>query len=124
MSQRHANLGHADEPATGWKGRAYVEIQSIRFGCGRDRSFHQLSPCGSALCAVVVWLRDKDSPGNVGERVFYDMEPAGENQWRGSTFNPEDGKTYSGKMSLAGGALTTAGYVLGRLICKSFLEPL
>lgn len=80
----------------------------------------KLSPCGSALCGVVVWLRDKDAPGHIGQRVFYDMEPAGENQWRGSAFNPEDGKTYSGKMSLAGGALTTAGCVLGGLICKSF----
>lgn len=80
----------------------------------------QFSHCGSALCGAVVWLRDKDSPAHIGQRVFYDMEPAGEGQWRGSAFNPDDGKTYSGKMSLAGGTLTTAGCVLGGLICKSF----
>jgi hypothetical protein len=41
MSQRHANIRDADEPVTGRKGRVYVEIQSIRFGCGRDRRLHR-----------------------------------------------------------------------------------
>ena len=48
------------------------------------------------------------------------MKPAGDNAWKGSAFNPEDGKIYSGKMTLAGDSLTTAGCVLGGLICKSF----
>ncbi len=80
----------------------------------------KFSHCGGALCGAVVWLRDKDSPAHIGQRVFYDMKPAGENEWRGSAFNPDDGKTYSGKMSLSGGALTTAGCVLGGWICKSY----
>ncbi len=80
----------------------------------------KFSPCGSGLCGAVVWLRDKGSPAHIGQRVFYDLKPAGENQWRGSAFNPDDGRTYSGKMSLFGGTLTTAGCVLGGLICKSF----
>jgi uncharacterized protein (DUF2147 family) len=80
----------------------------------------RFSPCGGGLCGVVVWLRDKGSPAHVGQRVFYDMKAAGEDEWRGAAFNPEDGKTYSGKMSLAGATLTTAGCALGGLICKSF----
>ena len=80
----------------------------------------KFSSCGSALCGVVAWNRDKDAPAHIGQQVFFDMIPAGENLWKGSAFNPEDGKTYSGKMTLAGGTLTTAGCVLGGLICKSF----
>ncbi|MGO8739194.1 DUF2147 domain-containing protein [Rhodoblastus sp.] len=80
----------------------------------------RFSHCGVALCGVVVWLRDKDSPAHIGQRVFWGMKPSGDNQWRGSAFNPDDGHTYSGKMSLSGGALNTAGCVLGGLICKSF----
>ena len=34
-------------------------------------------------------------------------------------FNPEDGKTYTGKMSLSGGTLTTQGCAMGGMICKS-----
>ena len=61
----------------------------------------------------------KDDPGKVGQQVFFDMKPSGENAWKGSAFNPEDGKTYSGKMTLSGDHLVTAGCVLGGLICKS-----
>jgi uncharacterized protein (DUF2147 family) len=47
------------------------------------------------------------------------MKPKGDNVWTGSAFNPEDGKTYNGKLTLGGDQLTTAGCVLGGLICKS-----
>ena len=80
----------------------------------------KFSHCGAALCGVVVWLRDKDLPAHIGQRVFYDMKPSGEDQWRGSAFNPDDGHTYSGKMTLSGGSLTTAGCVMGGWICKSY----
>ena len=77
--------------------------------------------CGSdAVCGSLSWLRDpKNDPGKVGQQVFFDMKPKGEDVWAGSAFNPEDGKTYSGRMTLAGDHLTTAGCVLGGLICKS-----
>jgi len=75
---------------------------------------------GDAVCGSLSWLRDpKNDRGKVGQQVFFDMKPKGEDVWAGSAFNPEDGKTYSGKMTLAGDHLTTAGCVLGGLICKS-----
>ncbi len=80
----------------------------------------KFAPCAAALCGFVVWNSEKDAPAHIGERVFYDMAPAGENHWQGSAYNPEDGKTYSGKLTLAGDSLATAGCVLGGLICKSF----
>jgi len=81
----------------------------------------RFSKCGGdALCGTVVWLKDPaTSKSKVGQRVFYDMKPNGSGAWAGSAFNPEDGKTYSGKMTLSGNRLTTAGCVLGGMICKS-----
>jgi uncharacterized protein (DUF2147 family) len=79
----------------------------------------RFAPCGGAVCGVIVWLRDKDSEAKVGQRIFFGMKPTGANTWAGSAFNPEDGKTYSGKMTLSGNTLSTAGCVLGGLICKS-----
>lgn len=76
--------------------------------------------CGSgALCGSISCLRDPNDPGKVGQQVFFDMKPRDENSWTGSAFNPEDGKTYSGKMTLSGERLVTAGCVFGGLICKS-----
>jgi uncharacterized protein (DUF2147 family) len=79
----------------------------------------QFSPCGAALCGVIVWLKRADSKAHVGQQVFFDMTRADQNSWTGKAFNPEDGKTYSGKMVLNGKKLKTSGCVLGGLICKT-----
>ena len=71
------------------------------------------------LCGSIIWLRDPSGPAKVGQQVFFDMKPHGDNAWTGSAFNPEDGKTYLGKMTLTGDRLVTAGCVFGGLICKS-----
>jgi uncharacterized protein (DUF2147 family) len=55
------------------------------------------------------------------QKVFYDMTLSGDDAWVGKAFNPDDGKTYTGKMTLSGGKLTTAGCVFGGLICKSYV---
>ena len=80
----------------------------------------KIAPCGAALCGHIVWLKDAaSSAAKIGERVFFDMKPDGDNYWAGSAYNPEDGKTYTGKMTLSGNTLTTKGCVLGGIICKS-----
>lgn len=79
----------------------------------------RIAPCGAALCGAIAWVKDPSGPGKVGQRVFYDMKPNGAGAWSGKAFNPEDGKTYTGKMTLSGSTLTTSGCVLGGLICKS-----
>lgn len=79
----------------------------------------RFAPCGAAVCGSISWLKDTTGNGKVGQRVFFDMKPSGDNAWAGAAFNPEDGKDYSGKMTLAGDHLTTAGCVFGGLICKS-----
>jgi len=80
----------------------------------------KFAPCGGALCGTLVWLKPGvETPAKIGQKVFFDMKPAGANAWAGSAFNPEDGKTYSGKMSLAGDTLTTQGCAMGGIICKS-----
>ncbi len=79
----------------------------------------RMAPCGDMVCGTIVWLKDGDTPSRVGQRVFYNMKESGANSWSGNAFNPEDGKTYSGKMSLSGNTLTTSGCVLGGLICRS-----
>jgi uncharacterized protein (DUF2147 family) len=78
----------------------------------------RMAPCGDGFCGHITWLRDANSPTKLGERVFYALKPSGEG-WAGSAYNPEDGKTYSGKVTVAGSSMTTSGCVLGGLICKS-----
>jgi uncharacterized protein (DUF2147 family) len=79
----------------------------------------RMAPCGGGVCGVVSWLKDPaNSESKVGQRVFYDMKPDG-GGWTGKAFNPDDGKTYTGKATVSGSSMTTQGCVLGGLICKS-----
>jgi uncharacterized protein (DUF2147 family) len=76
--------------------------------------------CGDAICGNIVWIKaGVDTPAKVGQRLFFGMKPTGPNTWSGSVVNPDDGKTYTGTMSLSGGTLTTEGCALGGMICRS-----
>lgn len=79
----------------------------------------RMAPCGGGICGTVTWLKNPDSPGKVGQQVFFGMKPSGAGSWSGSAFNPEDGKTYSGSASVSGASLTTKGCALGGLVCKT-----
>ncbi|MCI4680045.1 DUF2147 domain-containing protein [Rhodoblastus acidophilus] len=79
----------------------------------------RFAPCGGALCGTVVWLKNPHSKARVGQRVFFDMVRADQNSWAGRAFNPQDGKTYSGRMVVSGKKLRTSGCVFGGLICKT-----
>ena len=78
----------------------------------------RIAPCGDSLCGTLAWVKE-EGKAQVGQRIFYNMKENGPNSWTGNAFNPEDGKTYSGKMSLSGNMLTTAGCALGGIVCRS-----
>jgi uncharacterized protein (DUF2147 family) len=81
----------------------------------------RFAPCGSALCGTIVWLKETKGPAKVGQKVFFDMVSSGADAWTGKAFEPSSGKEYAGKITLAGDSLTTAGCVMGGLICKSIV---
>ena len=81
----------------------------------------RFAPCGQAMCGTIVWLKETKGPAKVGQKVFYDMVSSGADNWTGKAFEPSSGKEYTGKMTLAGDSLTTAGCILGGLICKSIV---
>jgi uncharacterized protein (DUF2147 family) len=81
----------------------------------------RFSPCGEdAVCGSLAWKNDPSGPAKIGQKLFFNMRPKGDNAWAGSAFNPNDGKSYSAKLTLSGDHLLTAGCVLGGLICQSF----
>lgn len=80
----------------------------------------RMTKCGDAICGTITWLKDPaNTKSKVGQRVFFDMKPNGADAWAGKAFNPEDGQTYSGKITLSGSSMTTAGCVAGGWICRS-----
>jgi uncharacterized protein (DUF2147 family) len=72
--------------------------------------------CGGKLCAKVVSSKDKSAEGKV---IMTGAAKSGDNQWKGDLLNTEDGKTYSGVVTMEGPkALNLKGCALAGLICK------
>jgi uncharacterized protein (DUF2147 family) len=92
----------------------------------------RIKKCGAGYCGFVVQTttpagKDIHNPNPslrsrsvMGLEVLINMEPAGSNVWAGSTYNAEDGQTYSAKISLQSEqALSIQGCVPGGGACGS-----
>ena len=56
----------------------------------------------------------------MGVTIVIGMKPAGTDKWSGQVYNAEDGKTYSGSVTMQGAnALKLEGCALGGLLCKA-----
>ena len=98
----------------------------------------EIAKCGEKYCGTIVWLKDpnypegsKDgAPGTpkidhhnpdlqlrktpiIGLRIVHDFSFAGENLWTdGKVYDPKNGKTYKGKMTLVSPTqLDLRGYI-------------
>jgi len=75
--------------------------------------------CGGKLCAKITAVKDQSRASTVGTVIMTGAPKSGDNEWRGDLLNTEDGKTYSGVVTLEGsGGLNLKGCALGGLICK------
>jgi uncharacterized protein (DUF2147 family) len=90
----------------------------------------RIAPCGGNVCGTVVWTKnaaqkDEHNPNaalknrNVVGINMITMKPDGNRKWSGSLYNPQDGKTYSGSLSLNdANSLSLSGCVAG-IFCRS-----
>ena len=98
----------------------------------------RIADCGGAICGNIVWLKEpNDDAGKpktdqnnadaskrnrpiIGVGIVLSMKPSGTDKWAGQVYNAEDGKTYSGSVTLTGtNSLKLEGCALGGLVCKS-----
>ena len=94
--------------------------------------------CGPALCGAIAWLKEPNDPETgqpktdkhnadaskrnrplIGVTIVIGMKPAGTDKWAGEVYNAEDGKTYTGNITMQNAnALKLEGCALGGLLCK------
>jgi uncharacterized protein (DUF2147 family) len=75
--------------------------------------------CDDAKCGTLVWIKPGlDTKLKVGQRMFFDIRPADANSWTARA-TPGGDTVYAGKISIEGSTLTTAGCIVGGLICRS-----
>lgn len=82
-----------------------------------------VAPCGAAYCGTI--SRTFQNGGteyeseNKGKQIVIGMVAAGDGSYAGQVWRPSNNKTYVGKMTVAGNALTLKGCVAGGLICAA-----
>lgn len=101
-----ASSAYAAEPFGTW----------TRPSTGTQVSFYD---CSGKLCGKVVGVKDQTKKDTIGKVIMTGAAKAGDNTWKGDLLNLEDGKTYSGVVTLEGPkALNLKGCALGGLVCK------
>lgn len=91
-------LAHADPIEGNWK--------------TESGSTAAIDTCAGGYC---ITLKSGEHAG----RQIGTFQPSGEGKYSGKITDPANDKTYSGKASLSGNALTMGGCVLGGLICRN-----
>lgn len=81
----------------------------------------EMAACGNRICGTLIQAMDAQgqpmaSP-NVGRLIVWDMEPAGNGQYRnGQVWAPDRNRTYNSRMELRGDRLGVSGCVL--MFCR------
>ena len=89
----------------------------------------RIAKCGAALCGTIIsstYQKDVNNPdpklrdrNMVGVQMISDIRPSSDG-YSGQLYNPQDGKTYTGKLRVTGPkTLQLSGCVFGGLICRS-----
>lgn len=81
---------------------------------GTTVNFYQ---CGGGLCAKIVGVTDASKKSTIGTVIMSGAKPNGPGKWKGSLLNTEDGKRYSGYVTMTGGGLHLEGCAAG-IFCK------
>ena len=81
----------------------------------------EIAACGNRICGVLIQAMDargqQMASPNVGRQIVWDMEPAGNGQYRnGQVWAPDRNRTYNSRMELRGDRLGVSGCVL--MICR------
>lgn len=113
---------------------AYSQSTEDAFGTWRhpdNGSLIQVSKCGGGLCAKIVKVQDpsRTDVQNPDEKlrkrpvegivIMNGGQKVGDNKWEGQLYNTQDGKTYSGTVTVVSkDQLKLEGCVLGGLICQ------
>jgi len=83
----------------------------------------EFAMCGDYLCGEIVSGDGVDSETGesvVGIQMLFDLERHSDTEWQGRMYNPEDGRTYMGKVTiLSPDEVRMSGCIVGGLICRS-----
>lgn len=97
---------------------ASSELTSGVWARGDGAAKIRISPCGEALCAINIWIRNPGSE-KVGDRLVLNVRPTAPGVFEGSAYDPQRNLHLTSRITLNGNRMTTNGCVLGGILCRS-----
>jgi uncharacterized protein (DUF2147 family) len=96
----------------------------------------KIAHCGGAICGTIAWLKDPTEAGKpkldknnadaskrsrpiMGAAIVLGMKPDGADKWTGQVYNAEDGKTYSGSLTLVSANSVKLQGCVAAIFCKT-----
>jgi len=78
----------------------------------------RIEPCGSALCAINIWIRDESGGEHVGDRLVMKVSGDGSSM-SGAAYDPQRKLNYNLEIKVGSQSMQTRGCVLAGIVCKS-----
>ena len=78
----------------------------------------RIESCGSALCAINIWIRDESGGEHVGDRLVMKVSGDGASM-SGAAYDPQRKLNYKLEINVVSQSMQTRGCVLAGIVCKS-----
>lgn len=82
--------------------------------------------CGDKLCGEIIsgeGVDKKTGEPVVGIQMLYDLKKAGPDKWKGKMYNPGDGGTYSGSVTMLDENHLKMAGCMAKILCRSEKWP-
>jgi uncharacterized protein (DUF2147 family) len=87
----------------------------VRPSTGTQVNFYN---CGGKLCGKIVGVKDTSRTKEIGTIIMNGAVKSGDNEWKGSLLDTDNGKTYAGVVTMeSADGLNLKGCALG-IICQ------
>ena len=78
----------------------------------------RIAPCGSAICATNLWIKDSSGGEEVGDRLVLTLKPDGADTLSGEAFDPKRNRRFAMTLTVKAEGLSTRGCIAA-VLCKT-----
>ena len=79
----------------------------------------KIAPCGDAMCATNLWIKDTSKGEEVGDKLIMTLKPQSPTTLSGEAYDPKRDMSYAIKVTVGKNSLTTRGCIVAGMLCKN-----
>jgi len=79
----------------------------------------RIAPCGKAMCATNLWIKDTSKGEQVGDKLIMTLKPQSPTTLAGEAYDPKRDMSFAIKVTVGKGSLKTRGCIVAGMLCKN-----